>query len=61
MFEDRCKELRDELKKAREEVDRLHALLAEMVPRTELNTARKVGPAKFLLFAHDRSHTEAQH
>ena len=42
MFEEKCKELRDELKEAREEMDRLNALLADMVPRAELSAARKV-------------------
>jgi hypothetical protein len=42
MFEDKCKELREELKASREEIDRLQRLLADMVSRAELNAARKV-------------------
>ena len=42
MYEDKVKELRDELQTARDEVDRLNALLADMAPRSELNAARKV-------------------
>ncbi len=42
MFEDKCKELRDELKTARDEKDRLDGLLAETVPRAELTSARQV-------------------
>ncbi len=42
MFEDKCKELRNELKEARDEVERLNTLLADMVPRAELLAARKV-------------------
>ncbi len=34
--------MRDELKAAREEIDRLEALLLDMVPRAELMEARKV-------------------
>ena len=42
MFEDKCKELRDELNEARDEIERLNGMLADMVPRAELNAARKV-------------------
>ncbi len=52
MFEDKCKELRDELKDARDEIDRLNAQIGDMVPRAELIAARKVSictPRTFLL------------
>jgi hypothetical protein len=42
MYEDKVKELRDELQTARDEIDRLNALLADMAPRADLNAARKV-------------------
>ncbi len=42
MFEDKCKSLRDELKEAKDEIGRLNTQLADMVPRAELNAARKV-------------------
>jgi hypothetical protein len=38
----KCKELRDELKAARDEIDRLQALMVDMVPRADLNAALKV-------------------
>ncbi len=42
MFEDKCKEVRDELKTARDEIDGLRELLADMTPREEVNAVRKV-------------------
>jgi hypothetical protein len=42
MLADKCKELRDELKTARDELARLNGLLTETAPRAELNAARKV-------------------
>ncbi len=42
MFEDKCNELRDEFNKARDEIERLKNALEDMVPRAELNAARKV-------------------
>jgi hypothetical protein len=42
MFEDKCKDLRSELKEVRDEVESLNAQLADMVPRAELLAARKV-------------------
>jgi hypothetical protein len=42
MLEDKCKELRDEIKIARDELDRVNGLLTDTVPRAELNAARKV-------------------
>jgi hypothetical protein len=41
-LENKNKELRDELKAARDEIDRLEALMMDLVPRAELNAARKV-------------------
>ena len=49
MFEDKCKELRDEVKEARDEIDRLNSVLADMAPRAEINAAKKV-------CAHARTH-----
>ncbi len=42
MFEGKCKELRDELKAARDEINRINALLADAVPRAQFNTAQLV-------------------
>jgi hypothetical protein len=41
-LENKCKEIRDELKAAREEIDRLQAQMLDMVPRADFNNARKV-------------------
>jgi hypothetical protein len=42
MFEDKCKELREELKEARDKIDSLEAMMVDLVPRAELNSSRKV-------------------
>ena len=41
-LEAKVKELRDELKEARDRVDLLETNLVDLVPRAELNAARKV-------------------
>ncbi len=41
-LENKHKEARDEVKTARDEIDRLNAYMVDMVPRAELNAARKV-------------------
>jgi hypothetical protein len=41
-LETKCKEARDELKAAREQIDRLQAQIADMVPRADVAHTRKV-------------------
>jgi hypothetical protein len=42
MLGEKCKEMREELKVSRNEIDRLNAIVSDMVSRAEINAARKV-------------------
>lgn len=50
MFAEKCKELREELKAARDVIDSLNHQLADMATRAEVNTARKVNIYKKLQY-----------
>jgi hypothetical protein len=52
IFEERCKELREELKESKNEIDRLNALITDMVSREELNAAKKVRSSCILLHSY---------